>query len=162
MLLTDVEVLTFQDAVERLKWYAGRWNIEVYHRTLKSGCHIEDRQLTTTDRLETCLAIDMIVAWRVLMLTKLGREAPDLPCSVVLSEEEWRILWIIEKKAPPPSEAPPMSWAMNLIARIGGYLGRKNDGPPGATTMWRGLLRVGYIVYGFKQGEAATKGRMDS
>jgi hypothetical protein len=62
MLLTTVEVKTFKDAQKRVEWYSGRWGIEVYHRTLKSGCRIKDRQLGTADRLETCLGIDMVVA----------------------------------------------------------------------------------------------------
>jgi len=37
----------------------GTLGIEVYHRTLKSGCRIQDRQLGTADRLETCLGVDM-------------------------------------------------------------------------------------------------------
>lgn len=157
MLLTDVEVPRLQDAVKCLKWYAARWNIEVYHRTLKSGCHIEDRRLHMTDRLETCIALDMIVAWRVLMLTKLGRETPDVPCTAALTEEEWQILWISKMKSPPPATPPPMSWATNMIAKLGGYLGGKSYGPPGATTIWRGLLRFEYIVIGFKQGAAYVK-----
>ena len=65
MLLTTVEVKSFEDAQKRVEWYSGRWGIEVYHRTLKSGCRIKDRQLETADRLETCLGVDMVVAWRI-------------------------------------------------------------------------------------------------
>ena len=82
MLLTTVPVGSFDDAGERLRWYALRWGIEVYHRTLKSGCRIEDRRLATADRIEACLAIDMVVAWRVYLLTKQGRETPDVPCDM--------------------------------------------------------------------------------
>ena len=59
-----------------------RWGIEVFHRTLKSGCRIEDRYLGTADRLEACLAIDLVVAWRIYLLTKQGRETPNIPCDV--------------------------------------------------------------------------------
>ena len=76
MLLTTVPVQSFQEACQRLAWYAKRWGIEVYHRTLKSGCKIEDRQLGNAGRLESCLAIDMVVAWRIYYLTRQGRETP--------------------------------------------------------------------------------------
>ena len=68
MLLTTMAVENFDEAVEKLSRYAKRWGIEVYHRTLKSGCKIEERQLGSADRLEACLAIDMIVAWRIFHL----------------------------------------------------------------------------------------------
>lgn len=78
MLLTTVETSSFEVACERLRWYTLRWGIEVYHRTLKSGCQVETRQLGNADSIEACLAIDMVVAWRIFHLTKLGRETPDV------------------------------------------------------------------------------------
>jgi len=92
MLLTTVKTESFQDACQRLSWYSRRWGIEVYHRTIKSGCRIEDRRLDDTDSLEACLAIDLVVAWRVYWLTMVGRERPDTPCDQILSEAEWRVL----------------------------------------------------------------------
>jgi len=150
MLLTDVETSTFEQATERLRWYAGRWNIEVYHRILKSGCHIEDRFLGTAERLENCLAIDMVVAWRIHCLTKMGREAPDIACDVLLTEEEWKILWACKEHKPPPERPPSLSWCVLAIASLGGFLGRKGDGHPGATVIWRGLLRLHYMVIGLR------------
>jgi hypothetical protein len=82
VLLTTVAVSGLADALERVQWYARRWGFEVFHRILKSGCQIEDRQLGTADRLEACLAIDAVVAWRIHYLTWLGRATPDLPCTV--------------------------------------------------------------------------------
>ena len=82
MLLTTVEVGSVEQACERLMWYSRRWGIEVLHRTLKSGCRIEQRQLGQADRLEACLAIDLVVAWRIYHLCKLGRDDPQAPCTV--------------------------------------------------------------------------------
>ena len=93
MLLSTLEVNTYEQAVEKLAWYTKRWGIEVYHRTLKSGCKVEERQLGTADRIETCLAIDMVVAWRIFHLTKLGRETPNVPCTVFFEEAEWKALY---------------------------------------------------------------------
>ena len=67
MLLTTMPVTNIEQAIEKLKWYALRWGIEVLHRTLKSGCRIEQRQLGNADRIEACLAIDMVVAWRTII-----------------------------------------------------------------------------------------------
>ena len=84
MLLTTCRVDNFDQATEKLDWYTKRWCIEIFHRTLKSGCKIEERQLGSAIRIEACLAIDMVVAWRIYHLTKLGREVPDVPCTVFL------------------------------------------------------------------------------
>jgi hypothetical protein len=78
MLLTTCRIVTFEDATEKIAWYTKRWGIEIYHKTLKSGCKIEERQLGDADSIEACLAIDMVVAWRIYHLTKLGREVPDV------------------------------------------------------------------------------------
>jgi len=87
--LTTVPTAFFAQAQERLRGYAVRWGIEVYHRTLKNGCRIEDRRLAGAGNLQACLALDMIVAWRVLYLTHLGRHAPDVPCDVFFEQHEW-------------------------------------------------------------------------
>ncbi len=143
MLLTTVEVKTFEDARKRVEWYSGRWGIEVYHRTLKSGCRIKDRQLGTADRLETCLGIDMVVAWRIYHLTMLGRETPELPCTVFFKDIEWKALCCYVKKTPKvPQKPPSLREAMFMVGAIGGHLGRKSDGFPGTQTLWRGLQRL--------------------
>ena len=146
MLLTTVSVADFYDARTIIEWYTRRWGIEDYHRVLKSGCRIESRHLTKADRLETALAIDMVVAWRILNLTRLGRETPDAPCTVMLDADEWRALhWHVAKK-PPPNDPIPVQEAVRMIAKIGGFLGRKSDGEPGMTTIWRGLERLSAIT----------------
>ena len=143
MLLTTVEVKTFEAAQRRVEWYSGRWGIEVYHRTLKSGCRIKDRQLGTADRLETCLGIDMVVAWRIYHLTMLGRETPELPCTVFFKDIEWKALCCYVKKTPVAPQTPPsLREAMFMVGAIGGHLGRKSDGFPGTQTLWRGLQRL--------------------
>ena len=150
MLLTTVETSTFAEACERLRWYAGRWGIEVYHRTLKSGCRIKDRKLGHADRLETCLAIDMVVAWRLFWLTHQGRETPDMPCDIILAEEEWQALHAYIHQEPPPEQPPTLQDAVRMIGKLGGFLGRKGDGQPGTTVLWRGLRRLPDIAAGWR------------
>ncbi len=143
MLLTTLPVGTFQEASEKLRWYARRWGIEVYHRTLKSGCKIEERRLGHADRIEACLAIDMVVAWRIFHLCKLGRETPDVPCTVFFEEAEWKALVCHTRNDPtPPAQPPTLREATRMVAALGGFLGRKSDGEPGTESLWIGLQRL--------------------
>ena len=143
MLLSSVEVKDEQDAYERLEWYARRWGIEIYHRILKSGCRIEARQLETATRLQNCLAIDMIVAWRIHHLTFLGEETPEVPCTVYFSDSEWKALaTFVNKVKQPPQKPPSLNEAVRLLGKLGGHLGRKGDGHPGSEVLWRGMARL--------------------
>lgn len=143
MLVTTAPVTTLEDARQRMDWYAKRWGIEVYHRTLKSGCKIKSRQLESAEGLQACLGVDMVVAWRVFHLAMLGRDTPDLPCTAFFTDTEWKALWCYTYEDPnPPPRLPTMGEAMRMVARMGGYLDRKNDGPPGAQTIWRGLQKL--------------------
>ena len=147
LLLTTLPVTSFEQATEKLLWYTRRWGIEVLHRTLKSGCRIEQRQLAHADRLEACLAIDLVVAWRIYHLNKLGREVPQAPCTVYFQDSEWKALMVFTTKNPvPPAEPPTLREALRLVAALGGFLGRKGDGEPGTQTLWLGLQRLDDIV----------------
>jgi len=140
MLLTTCPVESFEAACEKLRWYTLRWGIEVYHRTLKSGCQIEQRQLGAADRIEACLAIDLVVGWRIFHLAKLGREIPDVPCTVYFEDAEWKALAAYLTRNPvPPAQPPSLREAMRMVASLGGFLGRKSDGEPGTKTLWIGL-----------------------
>jgi hypothetical protein len=146
MLLTTVEVKEPKDALERLEWYARRWGIEVYHRILKSGCRTEARQLQNAHRLRNCLAIDMIVAWRIYYLTSLGQETPDVPCTVYFTDSEWKALTTFTSRTQTPPEAPPnLNEAVRLVGKLGGHLGRVGDGHPGTEVLWRGMARLADI-----------------
>jgi hypothetical protein len=153
MLLTTVKVSNFEEARERLRWYALRWGIEVYHRTIKSGCRIQDRRLNNADRLEACLAIDLVVAWRIYFLTKQSRETPDIPCDVFMQEEEWKALYsFVNRTSELPKKPPTLREAVRMLASLGGFLGRKSDGEPGTTTLWRGLQRLEDITVAYLIG----------
>jgi hypothetical protein len=117
-----------------------RWQIEVFHRTLKSGCRLEDRRLADAHSLQACLALDLVVAWRVMTLVKLGREVPDIPCTVFFAEAEWQALACYHHHTTTPPDTPPsLGEALRWVAQLGGFLGRKGDGHPGPTVVWRGL-----------------------
>ena len=152
-LLTTVAVDGFEQACEKVAWYTQRWGIEVFHRTLKSGCRVEDRQLGHGDRLQACLAIDMVIAWRIHHMTKLGREVPDLPAEAYFDHDECQVLIAYERKnrkRPADAPAPSLREAIRMIAKLGGFLGRKSDGEPGTETLWRGLLRLDGMTEGWR------------
>ena len=150
LLLTTLPVHTFAQAEQRLSWYSVRWAIEVFHRTLKSGCRIEDRQLENARRLENCLAIDMVVAWRILYLRHLSRVDPAAPCTVYFSQHEYEALYAVTQRGKPlPKQTITIRQATHLVAMLGGFLGRKGDGEPGAETLWRGLQRLDAICIGW-------------
>ena len=143
MLLNTIPVECYEDALERLKWYTHRWVIESFFRVLKSGCKVEARQLRHRVRLEKCVALDCVIAWRILFLTLTGRESPDLPASVLFDEDEWKALYCYVNSTPnPPDEEPRLQDVIRKIANLGGFLGRKSDGEPGMTTLWVGLSRL--------------------
>ncbi|HTG19878.1 MAG TPA: IS4 family transposase [Reyranella sp.] len=143
-------VASLADAVERIQWYACRWGIEVFHRILKSGCQIEDRQLGTADRLEACLAIDAVVAWRIHHLTYLGRVTPDLPRDTVFEDDLWKGVIVFRTRRPPPEKPPSLREMIRMIAGLGGFLGRQSDGEPGTQTLWRGPRRADDIAIMFR------------
>lgn len=142
LLLTNLPVETFQDACEKMQWYLCRWQIEVFFRILKSGCRVEQLQLQSRERIEVALALYLIVAWRVLYLTWLGRTVPDLSCEVAFSPQEWKALYIVSKRQKPPAQPPRLLEVLTLVAGLGGYLARKGDGPPGPKAIWVGLQRT--------------------
>jgi hypothetical protein len=151
MLLTTCPITTVAQAIEKLDWYTKRWGIEIYHKTLKSGCKIEERQLGDADTIEACLAIDMVVAWRIYHLVKLGRETPNVPCTVFFEQYEWKALKTFITGYPYHDEPPSLREATRMVASLGGFLGRKGDGEPGNKSIWLGLQRLDDISWTYKQ-----------
>jgi hypothetical protein len=149
-LLTTVAVKRQEDAFERLSWYARRWGIEVYHRILKSGCRVEARQLEQAHRLLNCLAIDLVVAWRIYHLTALGEQTPEVPCTIYFTDSEWKALCTFVSRTKIPPQAPPsLNEAVRLLGKLGGHLGRNGDGHPGTEVLWRGMTRLADIGYAY-------------
>jgi hypothetical protein len=103
MLLTDLPISGAEAAWEKVQWYCKRWGIEEWHRALKSGCAVEQREFKTAEHWQRVLAFDLIVGWRVLACVKLGRALPQLPATVLYTPEELEVLLAAVKKLPPPS-----------------------------------------------------------
>ena len=151
LLLTTCPVATVEQAFDIVDYYVCRWQIEVWHKVLKSGCRIEARQLETADRLRRCLTLYSVVAWRVLFATLLARAAPDLPCTVLLDPDEWQALCCIIQRSPTPPPTPPtLRDAVRWIAQLGGFLARASDGEPGPIALWRGFQHLADHVAMFR------------
>jgi hypothetical protein len=160
MLLTDLPVRTAAEAWEKVQWYCGRWAIEEWHRVLKTGCGVEQREFKTAEHLQRVLAFDLIVAWRVLAWVKLGRALPQLPARVLYTEDELHVLWLAQKerRGRPPRELT-LAEANRLVARLGGYAGRAGDGEPGAESLGLGLRRLLDLVRGWRLHHDFTQSR---
>lgn len=142
-LLTTLPVASAREAAQCVTFYSRRWVIERFHFTLKSACRIEKLQLGTRDAFETAFATYSVVAWRLLFLTHQARVTPDLPCDVVFEQAEWEALCVrVSKKPQPPKKPPTLREAVRMIAKLGGFLGRKSDGEPGVKTLWQGLVAL--------------------
>lgn len=154
-LLTTLKVNNLQDAARLLRWYGLRWQIEVYHRTFKTCCRIEDRQVAAAERIENCLALDMVVAWRVLHLTRISRTQSDRPCTDFVEDYKWRALYLYlrargDRTVKITETVPTIREFTHRVAQLGGFLGRKSDGDPGTQTLARGIAAFDLIVLAYE------------
>jgi hypothetical protein len=141
LLLTNLSIKSEEAVQLVIEYYTTRWMIEILFRVLKSGCRVEERRFEHIDRLLSCLAVYLIVAWRTLLVCRLGRSCPEVSCEVVFEAAEWKSTWKIARRENPPKEAPPLGILTRLVAELGGYVPRKSS-PPGPQTTWLGLQRV--------------------
>ena len=147
-LLTTMDISSAEDAEQCLRWYCLRWRIEDWHRVLKTGCRIEKLAHDTAERLRRAIAINLVIAWRIMLMTLMGRETPQLPADVLFSDVELRTLRAFAKKngLKPPTL---LGEAVRLVAKLGGYLGRNNDPPPGHQLLWQGYTEFQFMCMGF-------------
>ena len=148
-LITDLPVRSRKDAIEKLDWYAMRWKIKVLHKVLKSGCKAEEAKLRTAQRLPNLIAVYCILSWRVFWMTMLNRTASDASPVLALTQLEIDLLdHLVKDRNRTPTRRGTLSDYLTKIARLGGYLARASDPPPGNTVMWRGMSRLTDIALG--------------
>jgi Transposase DNA-binding/Transposase Tn5 dimerisation domain len=142
-LLTTLPVTTAAAAIEQVRWYARRWGVEVFHKIVKSVCRAEARQLETSARLQRVLMIDLVIAWRIQVLTQVGRQNPDLPATDYFTQAEWEVLYLfVHRHDSFPAQAPSLGQMVDWIGRLGGFLKSKANPHPGPITLARGLARL--------------------
>ncbi len=148
-LITDLPVRGRSEAIEKINWYAMRWKIELFHKILKSGCKAEDSKLRTAERLANLMAVFCIISWRVLWLTMLNRTTPDASPKVALTDTETELLdQLVGDAGNRRCRSGSLAFYLIKLARLGGYLARAGDPPPGNVVIWRGLSRLTEIGLG--------------
>ena len=152
-LVTDLPIRSRQDAIEKLQWYAMRWKIETFHKILKSGFKAEEVRLRAAERIVNLIAILCLLSWRVFWMTMINRTLPEAVPELALTPTEIYLLdqLVSDKPGTAPS-ANTLSLYLTKLARLGGYLARAKDPPPGNLIMWRGLTRLTDIQLGFILG----------
>ena len=142
-LLTTLKIESVADVLKCIKWYTYRWLIERFHYTLKSGTKIEQLQLKKAQSLQNAISIYSLAGFKIMQLVYLSRSHAGISCDLVLTEEQWSVLYMLTHKTIDlPSKPPSLAEAVIWIGRLGGHLGRKSDGPPGLKTVWQGYKRL--------------------
>jgi hypothetical protein len=145
ILLTSVAVTSASTAWERADWYTCRWLDEDYHQCLKTGCQLEQRQMQTQAGLERLLGVVAVVAVQLLQLRELARLEPERAAQEVMPEE---VVEVVAVLAEVEAEEVTAGWCWKELAKLGGYQGRKGDGPPGWKTVWRGWQYIQTLLEG--------------
>jgi hypothetical protein len=147
-LFTNIKVKCFEQACEMVEWYSLRFGIETYHMVLKSGRKSEDKRLESVERLERCLAIDMIIAWRLMYLTMHGRATPEVSSDFFFNQNELEVLKRLKYGDKYKTDVQlGLQDAVSTIALLGGFISGKNR-VPGVKVMWRGLRRLEDMTLG--------------
>jgi hypothetical protein len=141
ILITTLPIDTGEQIQLIIDYYKIRWQIEVYFKTLKTGCRVEERYFQRIGRLLNCFAAYRIVAWKVLYLCRLSRECPDMSCEVVFEPCEWKPVYMALRHKQPPRKPPTLNEMVKMIASLGGHVIRKST-QPGTQTLWIGLQRL--------------------
>lgn len=150
-LLSTWPITTLKMARRIVRWYALRWGIECWHNALKNVCGVERRQMKTLAALRRALALDMIVAWRVLLLARMGKEHPSVPADLFYTPEELDILELKKKELPRHcgilKAKLTVLQANILVAMLAGFWSRKSDGHPGPKILAEGLRILQAVVW---------------
>ena len=147
LLLTNIEIKSDKEAIDIINYYVQRWKIERLHYILKSGCKIEEKQISTYKKLCLVTLLYSLVAMKILHLTYLGRIIPDLPCDLILNEDEWKILYCLANKTKTiPKKPYTTKEALKYIGILAGFKGAPSDDPPGVKLIWIGLEKLRFAI----------------
>ena len=158
-LLTSVRVECLEAALETVEHYLRRWRVEDFFRVLKSGCRAEHLGFHSAERLQRALTIQAVIAWRLMLMTLLGREVPECDAELLFSDIELHFLADYAADAALPAPRT-LAGAVLLVALLGGYQNRKHDPPPGHQIMWRGYERMSLATLGYRIAERRGRAGM--
>ena len=127
-MLTNRAVANDREAITLIDWYRARWEIEMLFDVLKNACQVEPLQLGMIEKLKRALALFKVVAWRIAHLTRSGRTGPDLDAALFFDSGEIHSAYLLNDQDTP--NKPRLNDLLRLVARLGGFLGRKSDGEP--------------------------------
>jgi hypothetical protein len=140
ILLTNDQVNSLEDAYEKVGYYMQRWKIEQFHFVLKSGCTIEKIQERSFEKTNSLILMYSIIATFIMNLNYISKVNPDLPCTILLDEDEWKILYCAANKTKvPPTKPYSIKDVVKFLGQLGGPKRAPSDGPPGLKIIWLGL-----------------------
>jgi hypothetical protein len=142
ILITSLPISSPEEVRLVVEYYTVRWMVEVFFKTLKSGCRVEERRFETLEALLSCVATYLIVAWRTLFVCRLGRAVPEISCEAIFEPSEWKSVYLVVHRKAPPAEPPTLQQMVRMVAQLGGYVNRKREDEPGPQTVWLGLQRL--------------------
>ena len=150
-LISTIPAKDEEQALQLVKYYTYRWRIERFHYILKSGCNLEELQLRDADALHRATLTYCLCAFKLMQILYQSRIKPDQPCSEYFTKMEWSILAMVHYKRRIISKQPlSLKLAVTIIAKLGGYIGRRNDGPPGIKNIWRGMKQLHAMMTAFE------------
>ncbi len=141
-LLSSEEIASYDQALKIIGYYKQRWQIEEFHKVWKSGCNVEKRRLQDSDALERLCVILALIAIRILQLQHCRKSRPEMPCTTILSDQAWKVLWLSTAEVALPQKIPDIAWAYKALAMLGGWYDSKRTGRVGWQTLWKGWQRL--------------------
>jgi hypothetical protein len=142
-LLTTLSIKSLDEIITVINYYLSRWEIEIFFKTYKSGCKVEEKSLRSAERLYPLFSLLLIVAWRVNFLLHMGRVASGISCAYFFEESEWKAGYVaVTRNRNLPSSPPTMKEMMSYIAQLGGHLGRRKDPIHGVKAIWIGICKL--------------------
>lgn len=142
-LLTSLPINSLEEIMTVVRYYLCRWEIEIFFKTYKSGCKVEEKSLRSAERLYPLFSLLLIVTWRVNFLLHMSRVMPEISCIYYFDESEWKAGYVAATRNKSlPSSPPTMKEMMGYISQLGGHLGRKKDPTFGVKAIWIGICKL--------------------
>jgi hypothetical protein len=160
MLLSSEAISTSEQVHRVMEHYETRWQIEEFHKAWKSGTKVEELRQQTAENLKKVAVILGFIATRLLHLKNLMEKEPDQPCTEILREVEWKVLWSSVEKKPLPAAVPNALWAYRALARLAHWTDTKRTGRASWQTLWQGWNILSERLLGYHLALQISRGEM--